>query len=443
MSSWHTCHINDITCPTTTSEKVGKFLTMKEQSLQQYSNSLLKSTHPKIEGIDCYKVELSTTCISRLFTSNTIMYKKDIKTIDMASCEGIGTTTDLSYPSPVCQWHPFNDNPHTVSVSQVYSEKREYDLDLYTGRIKNENRLFEYCNKNSCVYRGKQGIFIKQIKKNKRGDEDVCNLSDHSLSREIKGKIVENGERMMMEIQGKEIDMTDICLFSRCGLNFIYIKDHTIYKVNESSNFPTCKEEELSVEDEVTFNLKLDQSTECENTLHKLHYKKMVTYKDLKSLTPSTIGVHKIYNLTTDNKLDCNLAYYSKFSYDDLKKGKYEEKWHGCGNYTLCSANGKVSQDMIKHNLSEALEFYNLYEDEIATSVIVDYRSMSNVNIKSESKITHTDSVLLDFFKINWVWIGEIALIILVTYLVLKKLLSCKTYSSKDKVIKLRNSDWV
>lgn len=442
LSTWNNCTLNDVTCPSNRNEITGKMLNSGTIKLTQYSTNLLSGINNQITGTDCVKLQLKTTCISRIFTANTMTYEKLSKTPQLAECENLNQEININYPQPSCIWHPFNDNPNTVAIETISVKRSAHEIDMYTGLIKHKFQKFIKCDQKVCYYHGNKGIFIKDIQDNREGT-DICGVAHYKLGEEIDAVILENGSGKMLRIKDKFIDSRDICNLVRCGQHFLYVKDHTLYQVQGQQNlFDNCKTNELTVEDNDSIVDKINHQTDCENVLYKLHNKGEISYRDLKILNPDTIGVHKVYNITSDKKLQCNIAYYTRVTLHDIKSGSYKEEWNNCGNLTKCSINGRTAFNSDTTDTHFILRNYEAFDDERTNDVIVSYKDTINITLAYESNTVHTQSTGIQLFNKLWIWIGEVVLLIILLIIILRCIVNNITKNKRIDGVYRIPRDW-
>ncbi|YP_010229218.1 glycoprotein [Almendravirus balsa] len=429
LGNWTLVNITDITCPhykdyTIHPEAINHKLSLYEvtdEDYNEYNNVLF--------GRDCSKLTLSTKCKAHLMASNEIEYEEIYESPDITDCNSLKMDNMIKYPESNCRWNLFDNGYISNNETTIKINDKSFLLDVHTGLIVNQDKIFNHCDEHMCEYKNNRGFWLRS--KDINTEKELCtHLKNTTHLNKQEGYLSVYQNNKFLYIENNPVHYDDMCTIKRCNNLILTIKNFKKYVIKSSGLFQECKTDNIHyLNKEESFN-EVEDHILCANKLVKVIKEKKLNYYDLKYFHPTRIGLHNIYRLNEDKKLEKNIAYYSKV---DSDKDEVKVKSVACGTKVNCLYNGK-------HKINSEKEFnvdikeYKIYKDEVEKGFIIE-DSMYIPYEKTEIEFER-NAITFDFDEIYKFGMGLliIALILLILVCVVTKCKSRNNIKSRKSL---------
>ncbi|AHU86501.1 G protein [Puerto Almendras virus] len=383
---------DDLTCPIYNHQNVEFVNTtityIRLNSVLLQSKSLELKQMPYVRGHICQKIRYITTCKANLFTSNEIFYKKEYLTVTKNDCEMKAVHETGEYPAPICTWSLFGSNLHNEEIIVTEIQSHDYHYDLFNGKIKDSEYLFEHCTLMYCKLREHKGYWIKS----EPTKNDICPIVQDD---EIVAELKFYNENHFLKINHHLYSTEEVCKIKYCNNSLLFFKDIGFFNIKSTLQkmdkiFKKCtKIEDLRyiIHDNVE---KIDNLNDCLNfKLNVLTNKdRTIAYHDIRKLHPKGTGINRIYRLNGNNTLESAIAYYGSVESNETKI--YLDYWNDCSKTHTCTYNGYMGKKglNIRARLNIDL-FQEVYEED---SSLLIYNGTTDLSTGTIGELTKGDA---------------------------------------------------
>lgn len=420
----------DLTCPSLTDDSNLNIIYNTTYSVPKVSTNVLETNSYKLKGFDCYKIIMKTTCEANLLSKNRINYEKVVISVDEKECK-LGSSLELiEYPIPHCEWNMFSSSINVKTLEFIHYKEKSYYVNPQTGFLVGQMELFNYCDDKYCVYKRNQGIWIKD-KNDNTYDCSKHNVNTMYVADMLIGKV---GDRRVIKVSNRTIYEEDVCTISRCGVKLMYLSDFEIYKLPTGIDFKKCKEGHVTMIKNNQLIKQLQSEIECVSYVEDMISSKTINYEQLRKLHPTNIGVHKVYRLNSNQKLEVSMAYYTRI--DDIEIINKENHWITCGKKYKCSYNGAIHLGELILNGTFSVDDYTRYIDEKPEPIVINLDYEPAIKDMTLTTQQYSESSTFNLISKYWMWTGELLLIVISVCCLLTCIIrSCKSKGSHINLI--------